>query len=114
MASKRDFSFVEDIARANLFALKPSLDGLAVNRQRTRRTDSRNRRTAFGYSEDRHRPRSTANFVGEMRHLTSDTLSLDPPVTKQLSISAKVSPVTRLDPYPIRQSGLLQRSRRNF
>ena len=71
----RDFSFVEDIARANLLAAQSDrLDGLAVNIGSGRGTPIREIAEQLGALLDvRIAPEINGEFrPGEMRHLTSD------------------------------------------
>lgn len=72
----RDFSFVEDIARANLLAAQSDkLDGLAVNIGSGHGVPIREIASRISESLDIHiAPEANGEFrPGEMRHLTSDT-----------------------------------------
>jgi dTDP-L-rhamnose 4-epimerase len=72
----RDFSFVEDIARANLLAAESSeLDGLPVNVGSGRGVPIREIAEQISDALDIHiAPEAKGEFrPGEMRHLTSDT-----------------------------------------
>ena len=72
----RDFSFVEDIARANLLAgQSDKLDGLAVNIGSGRGVPIREIASQISDALDIHiAPEANGEFrPGEMRHLTSDT-----------------------------------------
>jgi dTDP-L-rhamnose 4-epimerase len=72
----RDFSFVEDIARANLLAAETDkLDGLPVNVGCGRGVSIRNIAEQIADALDIHiAPEAKGEFrPGEMRHLTSDT-----------------------------------------
>src|SRR5205823_12477620 len=76
----------------------------------------RNRRTAFGYFEDRHRTRdqrrisSRRNAPSYQRHHSRSIRRLQTNCRSQ----RRHRPLHRLDPHPIRHSRLLQRSVRNF
>jgi dTDP-L-rhamnose 4-epimerase len=72
----RDFSFVEDIARANLLAAETNkLDGLPVNVGSGRGVPIREIADRISDALDIHiPPEANGEFrPGEMRHLTSDT-----------------------------------------
>ncbi|MDB6146522.1 MAG: nucleoside-diphosphate-sugar epimerase, partial [Spartobacteria bacterium] len=72
----RDFSFVEDIARANLLAAETDqLDGLPINVGRGRGVPIREIAEQIADALDIHiEPQAKGEFrPGEMRHLTSDT-----------------------------------------
>src|SRR5579864_7426845 len=72
----RDFSFVEDIARANLLAAETNtLNGLAVNIGSGRGVSIRNiAKIVSGTLKIDIEPEARSEFrPGEMRHLTSDT-----------------------------------------
>ena len=72
----RDFSFVEDIARANLLAAETDQARWPAGecRERPRRPDSRSGRADFRRPEDSHRARNEWRVSpGEMRHLNSGT-----------------------------------------
>jgi dTDP-L-rhamnose 4-epimerase len=72
----RDFSFVEDIARANLLAAETDqLDGLAVNVGCGKGTSIREIAALISDALDIHIPPEIKGEFrpGEMRHLTSDT-----------------------------------------
>src|SRR5205814_540958 len=84
--------------------------------QRTWHADSRNRRTAFGYFEDRHRTRdqrrisSRRNAPSYQRHHSRSIRRLQTNCRSQ----QRHRPLHRLDPHAIRHSRLLQRSERTF
>jgi dTDP-L-rhamnose 4-epimerase len=76
----RDFSFVDDIARANLFAAESNkLDGLAVNVGSGRGTPIREiAKTISAALKIDIEPVARGEFrPGEMRHLTSDTSKIN-------------------------------------
>ncbi len=85
----RDFSFVEDIARANLLAAETDkLDGLAVNVGCGRGIPIREiaERVSDALKIDIE-PEARGEFrPGEMRHLTSDATRIALPVTSRMSI----------------------------
>ncbi len=114
----RDFSFVEDIARANLLAAETDkLDGLPVNVGSGRGVSIREIAETISNALDIDiAPEVNGEFrPGEMRHLTSDTTRVRADRLRATCRSCRRHPALhRLDPDAVRHSRLFQRSSEDF